>query len=85
MDDALEAWTKSLSTKTKASLAKAKWIRNQEASSSEPYSIDSCMDALEAMDDVADEAYNKAYEKLWWLSGEIYVSEDVRWTKEKVA
>ena len=60
LDDALEAWTKSLSAKTEASLAKASRMRNQEGSSSEPYSIDSCMDALEAMGDVTNEAYIEA-------------------------
>ena len=63
LDDALESWTKFLSAKTEASLAKAELIRNQEASRLEPYSMDSCMDALEAMGDVSDEAYNKACEK----------------------
>ena len=39
LDNYLEAWTKSLSVKTEASLARAERMQNQEASSSEPYSI----------------------------------------------
>ncbi|OVA04835.1 Myb/SANT-like domain [Macleaya cordata] len=65
MDDALEAWTKSLSAKTEATLARTEHIKNKESSSSvrEVASIEDCMELLDSMDGVEDDVYVKAIEK----------------------
>ncbi|PQQ06240.1 L10-interacting MYB domain-containing protein isoform X2 [Prunus yedoensis var. nudiflora] len=65
MDEAIEAWAKSLNAKTKVSLARLKRKGEKEVSS--PYrelsSIEDCMEILEAMEGVNDDAYVKALDK----------------------
>ncbi|ONH90448.1 hypothetical protein PRUPE_8G054800, partial [Prunus persica] len=65
MDEAIEAWAKSLNPKTEVSLAKLKRKGEKEVSS--PYrelsSVEDCMDILEAMEGVNDDAYVKALDE----------------------
>ncbi|KAJ9184727.1 hypothetical protein P3X46_004426 [Hevea brasiliensis] len=67
LDSCLEMWASSLSARAKRDLAKAQKYKSQrnEATSvmSDPYSIEACMDMLEAMKGVSDAAYSKALEK----------------------
>ncbi|CAB4303371.1 unnamed protein product [Prunus armeniaca] len=65
MDEAIEAWAKSLNAKTEVSLARLKHESEKEVSS--PYrelsTTEDCMEILEAMEEVNDDAHVKAFDK----------------------
>ena len=75
IDSCLEMWASSLNARKERDLAKAEKYKAEcnisTTAQTDSYSIDSCIDALEAMKNVSDDAYIKALEKF----------KDVDWRK----
>ncbi|KAL5699869.1 hypothetical protein ACHQM5_030706 [Ranunculus cassubicifolius] len=68
-DACFEMWATSLEARAQKDLAKAARYKEKSGSKatspiSNPYTIEECMDVLEMIEDVSDESYNNALEKL---------------------
>ncbi|XLR39842.1 hypothetical protein HN51_017994 [Arachis hypogaea] len=74
LEDALSQWSESMSAKTelskvKTTVLKAKaeryTLKASQATSPlyDPYSIDTCMELLDSIEDIANKVYNKVFEK----------------------
>lgn len=86
LDSCLQMWATSLEARAQKDLAKVESYKEKSSKKatspiSDPYSVDNCMDVLETMEGVSDDAYNKVVAKFkdpYWRNVFLKMSESRR-------